>query len=351
MAYKAKKTEAHAFQKIEKALKEGTLKSPLIFYGREQYLVDWAVGAIEEKYVSPACRELDLSRPEPETLSFSVLQECCETLPLFSEKRLVVISQFAPLRGQGAKGFSKEDEGQLAEYFQKLPESCILVFTAEQVDKRLKLYKAAEAAGAAYDFTVLSEDLLRGFIHKRLRKAGKTAAPAVVEQLMSMSGYYEKDGDYTLYNLENDIRKAVAHATGEELRLQDVADTVSGNLDTDVFALVDALSRHRKDAAFQKLQDLLRSGANHYQLLALICSQFELLLKLKEMRDEGMSLETIRERLGVHEFRLRKAAGFGDRYTAPQLRRILCSAYDVDRNIKDGFLEPSLALEMFVAEI
>lgn len=351
MAERRPKEEEHAFQRIEKDIRGDALKSPLIFHGREQYLIDWALNAIEQKYINPACRELDLSLLDPATLTFDSLRDCCETLPMLSEKRLVIAPDFAALHGKAMKAFSPGDEAALTEYLSDLPDSCILILTNEQVDKRLKLYKAAAAAGAAYDFSALGESQLRSFINKRLKQAGKTASAAVVNQLIELSGYYEKESEYTLYNLENDLRKAVAHASGEELRAGDITDTVSGNLDTDVFALIDALSRNRKDAAFQKLHDLLVSGANHYQLLALICSQFELILKLRELKSEGRTPAEMNSRLGVNEYRLRKTLSFVERYTVPQLRRILLRAYSVDKNIKEGLLDSTLALEMFIAEM
>ena len=51
------KNEEHAFQTIQKQLKAGTLKGAMVFFGREQYLIDWAIGAILKKYINPATAE------------------------------------------------------------------------------------------------------------------------------------------------------------------------------------------------------------------------------------------------------------------------------------------------------
>lgn len=55
--------------------------------------------------------------------------------------------------------------------------------------------------------------------------------------------------------------------------------------------------------------------------------------------------------LGVHEFRVKKAAAAADKYSIKGLKRILSKAYEIDGNIKTGFLEQTLALELFIAEI
>jgi DNA polymerase-3 subunit delta len=55
--------------------------------------------------------------------------------------------------------------------------------------------------------------------------------------------------------------------------------------------------------------------------------------------------------LGIHEFRIKKAASFAEKYSLQSLRQILQRAYEIDKNIKTGLLESSLALELFIAGI
>ena len=46
----------HAYKKIGEEIKEGALAGPLFFYGRERFLIDWAIGSIVEKFVNSAVR-------------------------------------------------------------------------------------------------------------------------------------------------------------------------------------------------------------------------------------------------------------------------------------------------------
>jgi prepilin-type N-terminal cleavage/methylation domain-containing protein len=68
-------------------------------------------------------------------------------------------------------------------------------------------------------------------------------------------------------------------------------------------------------------------------------------------QEEGQNEREIKNILGIHEFRIKKAREFGRSYSVNHLRKVLQKAYEVDRNIKSGLLEASLALEMFIAEI
>ena len=351
MAYKNTIAGEHAFKQIDREIKSDSLKNLLLFYGKEQYLINWAINTIVNKYVNEVCRDLNFSKLDGITVTFEEIRNNCETLSIMSEKRVLLITDFKLLEMAKTKGIGEEDEKLLVEYIKCLPESSILILTADGVDKRKRLYKTISEYGSTYDFTELDEKSLKTFIVKKFKEAGRTAKPMVIAELIDNSGYYDKDTDYTLYHLDNDIKKAIAHNEGTEIMMQDIVDTVSGNINTNIFALIDSLSRDRKDEAFQLLHNLLVYGENEYRLLALICSQFEIILSVKEMKEEGKLYSEIVKILGIHEFRIKKASVFAERYSVTHLRKVLQKAYEVDKNIKTGLLDSSIALEMFIAEI
>ena len=351
MAYKNNAPAEHAFKRIDKDIKSNSIRSLLLLFGREGFLIHWAVETIVKKYVNEACRELDFTKLDGTAVTFEEIRNACETMPFLSERRVVLVSDFKLIEGGKTKGFNEEEEGILAGYLKNVPESCLLVFTSEGADKRKKLYKAAEGFGGVYEFGELDEKSLKAYIEKRFKDAGKTARASVVAELIAASGYYDKETDYTLYNLENDIKKAIAYTEQAEIGMEAVENTVSGNMDTNVFAMIDFLGRDRKDEAYQMLHNLLVSGEQVYKLLALLCSHFEIILEVKEMKEEGKTFAEMKDILGIHEFRIKKAASFSEKYTVQSLRRILQKTYEIDRNIKTGLLESSLALELFIAEI
>lgn len=351
MAYKNTPQEEHAFKRIDREIKNNELKNLLFFYGREKYLIRWAKETLIKLYLSKSSLALDFTTLDGSNVTIDEIINNCETLSMMSEKRIVLISDFKLLEGGKTKGISEADEKQLIDYLKHLPESCMLVLTADRADKRKKLYKTIAEFGGVYEFSELDDKQLRSLILKRLKEAGKTASPAVISEFITESGYFDKDSDYTLDNLDNDIKKAVAYSDGNEITVEDILGTVSGNLDRNIFELIDSLSKNKKEEAFQQLHNLLVGGEKEYRILALICSQFEIILAVKEMKDEGKGWQDIKNSLGIHEFRIKKAAQVSEGYSRKQLYDILRKAYDVDKNIKTGILEASLALEMFIAEI
>lgn len=352
MAYQQKAApKEHAFVTIGKDLKSGNIGPAVALFGREQYLVNWSCEQIIKKYVNPACKELDMTVLEGENITLDKIKEACETFTMMSERRVVVVKEFSVLKGTRMKGFGDAQEEELADYIAGLTGECILVFTAESADKRKKIYKSIANNGGCYDFEALGERDLRAFVEKRIRTAGKEAKSSIVNEIIQRAGYFNKETDYTLYNLENDLKKLIAYSSGLEITIRDVSDTMAGSLESTMFGMIDAISTGRKGEAYLILNSLLNSGESVYKMLGLITAQFEIMLQVKELIEEGKNQKQIQGFLKIHEFRVKKAASFCNRYSASDLRKILVKAYEIDKNIKTGLLNDKLAMEMFIAQI
>ncbi|MEG0829744.1 MAG: DNA polymerase III subunit delta [Anaerovoracaceae bacterium] len=353
--YSDLKKKEHAFQQIGKDIRKEDISNILLLCGEEQYLVHWSMELIINKYVDEAYASLDVTKLEGERLTMENIKESCETLSMFSRRRIVILQDFPPAIGEKLTGFSDKDEADLIEYIQDVPDSSILIITGNTSQKKdrkkPKIETAIGKVGKVYNFEPLMGQQLKAFIIKRFKNSEKFCRESVLRVLIEDSGYTNKDIEYNLYNLENDIKKIIAHSKGDEIIASDVALTISTNMETNIFAMLDAISRNRKDEAYRLLHNLLVSGEGVYKLLALISSQVELILDVKEMREEGKDPKQIQKRLGIHEFRVKKALGFSGRYSIKELKLILTKVYEIDGHIKTGLLEPNLALELFIAEI
>ena len=349
------KQKEHAFITIEKDLKSGDVPNIVLLCGVEDYLINWYSQILIKKYVSDACRAIDLVTLEGDNIKLQLIKESVETVSLMSERKVVFLPDFLPAEGKSIKGFSDVDVKDFAEYLKDVPdESMILMAVSEQEDKKQsksKIRAAAEKYGKVYDFQPLKDKQLQGFIEKRLRISGKDYRPSVVNMIMSESGYGNKAIEYSLYNLDNDLKKIAAHSINNEITAADVGCVLSVNPENNVFAMLDAIGRNRKDEALRLLHNLLQSGTPVFNLLRLITNQLELILSVKEMKDEGISASDIQKKLGVHQFRIKKAGALAGHYSKDYLKSILAEAYKVDENIKTGLFEAQLALEYFIAKL
>lgn len=330
--YKDKKTE-HAFQRFQKDIKED-MSGLVVFTGEEEYLISWAKGMLIDRFTDEITRTLDLDVIEDDDYDMDRIIAGCETLPMMSEKRVVVL-----------RDYGKPDLKAIGEYADSIPETSILLLIVTGTGRYLK------GKGRQYEFGPLERSQLVSFISKRFREKGKTAEKSMITAIIEESGYYNRDIDYTLANLVGDIEKIAALASGDTVALEDIRTGISDNLEHGVFTMIDEISRGRKDRAFSLLHQIVTSGEDEIRLLALIISQLEIMLQTKELMENGWQVQSIAKKIKIHEFRVKKAANYCRRFTAGELEHALKEAFDADIKIKRGILDGRLALEMLIAGI
>ena len=337
-----KNNNGQVFNQLIQDISAGDIPNVLLLFGEEAFLTDWAEGQLVKRYVTEAAKALDLTKFEPGSLKTDDLIGACETMPMFSERKVVVVSS--------ASDIDKDAEA----YIRTVPDSCLLIIKG--VDEKSgkdakKLSKSLKDACGIYEFGPISERELKQFIAKRFRTAGKSISPGAAALLISNCGYMNKEIDYALYNLENDIRKMIAYSGSDVITEEDVMAGLSDNIEHNVFKMLDAISENKKDIAFTMLHEMILSGSNEHRILATITGQLELMLQARQMSEKGMGKKQIASKLKVHEFRVEKAMKFARRYDERDLVRMLGSAFDTDEKIKSGLLDAGLALEMLIAGI
>lgn len=188
----------HAFKRIGRDIREGRIGSLVLLYGKEQYLVNWAEELLVSTYINPATKQMDYTVFDAASAQAAEIRNACETIAMLSER--IVTVRFGVKSGLKPADILNDSE--------KLPAETllILVFEKEELDK--DILKAADGKAMVYDFASLDDRLLRAFIGKRVRAEGKTIGSRAARAFIESSGYFHKDSDYTLYNLENDLKNS-----------------------------------------------------------------------------------------------------------------------------------------------
>ena len=331
-------------------LKTGDIAGVMLMYGVEQYLVSWAVGSLVSKYVNPGTLQMDYQVLEEDVTAGDILSSC-NTFSMFSEKRVVWVKNFQALTRENAKGLGIREMESLIEYVKDANPSTLLIFSSEEINEKVAFVKQLKSLARVYDFCPLEEGQLIAFAKKRFAAAGVNIKDSVLRMMVDLSGYKNRESDYHIYNLVNDIEKAVAHSNGSEVREEDISFSINGDMDTYMFDFIDAVSTNHKEKAFTIMHNMLTSGAAVFSIIGMIASQIELMVQVKELRESPMNLMEISKKLKIHEFRVKKAAAYGDRFSLEKLKKVLSSIYDVDKDIKMGNLDAKIALELFIARI
>ena len=167
-----------------------------------------------------------------------------------------------------------------------LPAGNCLIFTAESVDKRKKLYKIIAELGVVHDFVKVKKEgarkeILQKEAQKLLDDCGKKMSPAAWVALGRKTGF---DFRRSMSELE----KLISFVGDRTLiDKDDVEEAVGRTKEDDIFALTNSLSEKNQLAALEALKNLLDQGDHYLAILTMISREIRLLLQARILVDSG----------------------------------------------------------------
>lgn len=318
-------------------LKAGTVRNVYFFYGPEAFIRRSALAALEKKILFPGLESMNKT-----VLSGAGAQaiiESCETLPMMSDYRLIVVTDCALLSSGKAKDEAQDSEA-LSGYLSRVPPTTCLVFDAgAAVDKRKALTKALLKLPGSVSFDALDDAHLFRWMNQQLRPLGKRMGREACETMAFVSGR-----DLTL--LSGELLKLAAYAEGrEELTGEDVEAVATHTAECTVFSMVDAISAGKAQEAFSLLNVLLYAGEARIGILAMITRHYRQMMHLCAMREERAGQGQMAKALGVPPFAVTRLLRQTGRATFEQMRARVEWCVQTDYDIKRGAMREDAALE------
>ena len=325
------------------SLKAGDVKNVYLFHGPEAYIRKSALLALEKKLLMPGLESMN--RTVMSAPSAQAVIENCETLPMMSDYRLIIVQDCLLLAAGKAKDETQESE-LLADYIARVPPTTCLVFdTGAAIDKRKKLAKALLSMPGAVSFDALDDAQLIRWIGQTLRPMGKKMDRQACEQLAFTSGR-----DLTL--LHGELLKLAAYAQDREVITgEDVERIATHTAECTVFAMVDALSAGKVKEAFELLGVLLSAGEQRIGILAMITRHYRQMMHLSAMQAERTPQAQIAKALGVPPFALTRLSRQIGRRSYDMLRTAVELCVQADYDIKRGALREDAALEGLMLQL
>ena len=318
------------------------MRNVYFFYGPEAYIRKSAIQTLEKKLLMPGLDQLKCSVMQQPTAQ--QIMEHCETLPMMCDYRLVIVQGLAVLESGKAKDEEQESTA-LSEYVGRVPPTTVLVFDADNIDKRKKLSKALLKLPGAVSFDALNDQQLARWMNQTLRPFGKKMDRAACEALAFTSGR-----DLTM--LSGELHKLASFVEERsEITAKDVEEIATHTAECTVFAMVDALVAGQAEKAFELLNILLQDGEQRIGILALITRQYRQMMYLRSMQEAGVPQNQLAKELGVPPFALRRLSAQAGRRTPAQLRAQLDSCVQADYDIKRGALREDAALDKLMYEL
>jgi DNA polymerase-3 subunit delta len=321
---------------LDRSLREG-LRPLYLLLGPEIYLRRVAAQTITETALSRTMlREFNES-------AFSLLSDpvqsavaAAEQLPMMSEMRVVRVRDFARLR--------EADEDTLISYLNNPSPTTVMIFIADDLDKRKKSSKVLLDTCTVVEFSPLKDAEAKTWARSRLKELKVSADDQVLSELIRLVGT-------DVQTLANELEKlASAAAVTSRITLDHVDELIGRSRELSNFELADHLMAGNRKKALETLHRLLEDGAEPVMLVGLIAGNYHRLALGKHLLARGGREEVFRN-ISLPPFKRDSYISTLQRSTAAKIARGIQLTAATDLAIKTSQATPRLQLEMLVCEL
>lgn len=266
---------------FERSLSAGRLQPLYLLVGSETYLRDAAARDLADAALAGTLlREFNESTFSLLTDSAMAAVAAAEQLPMMSERRAVRIKDFAKLR--------ETDEEIIIRYLDRPVDSTVMIFVADDLDKRKKLTKSLLAKCTVVEFAAVKDAEAKTWARKRLKELKTTADDRVLTDIVRLVGT-------NLQTLASELDKLAAAAldTGQ-ITMELVDKLIDRSRELSNFDLGDQLVAGDRRRALETLHRLLEDEVQPVMLLGLIASNYHRLALAKELLKRGARDEVYR---------------------------------------------------------
>lgn len=318
-------------QVIKEDIKQQSFRPVYLLYGSEDYLK----GLYQEKLkqaVLNGSDDMNYSYYEGKGIDMAEAASMAETLPFFSERRLLVFKNTGWFKAQS----------DFAELLPKLPSSTVLVFVETEVDKRNRLYKKVKELGYAAELDGMDERNLKLWISSVLAKSGKRITEKDAAYLLTKSGTDMK-------NLQNELEKLVCFAYDREvITVSDIDAVGTVQVTGKIFQMMDTIADHQAKKALELYQDLLTLRERPMTILYLLARQFNILLQVKALAAKGENRSIIAKKAGIPPFAVSRNLEQAKNFTESQLIEALEACMAMEERVKTGRMNDGMAVELLI---
>lgn len=315
-------------------LKTGSFKPVYLLYGEEAYLKHMYKNRLRKGILA-----------EDDTINFSVFEgkgidvhqiiDQAETMPFFAEHRLILVEN---------SGFFKNACPELADYIPQMPQETILVFVENEVDKRGKLFKAVKSKGRAAELARQDAKTLTAWVLGTIKKEKKNITGDALQLFLEMAGD-------DMENIAQELEKLLSYAYGKDaIEKKDVEEICTVTTESKIFEMIHAVAEKRQKQALDLYYDLLALKEPPMRILFLIARQFNQMLQLRDLKEQGYDSGTIASKAGIAPFIVKRTLAQAAHFSKKLLQQAVEDCVEAEEAVKTGRLGDRLAVELLIVK-
>lgn len=313
-----------------------------LFYGKEKYLIENAIGYLKNKYIK-GTDAFNYIKIEGTEATLGDIITAAETYPVMSDKKLVLVKDVA--------AFVSENDLKKSfyEFIANLDDFVILIFWDRgNIKKTTKFFKEMKNLGRDVEFPKLSNPDLRNFVNQYFLRKKKKIKATDIAYFIEKSSYNSRNEDKTLLDLKTEMDKIISAADGEIITTKDIDGSITENVDSNIFNFLDALMQRKAEIAILELDNMYRLNEEIPKIFYMIIRQVKNFLSYKILSEKNTYPNDIMNEIGVSQYEYKKIAGTQNNFTKSFLVKFYDELLEADELFKTTSVDEKVILETLV---
>ena len=319
---------------LKQHIKTNTYERLYLLYGNEAYLKRFYKNKLKLGILGES-DEMNFTYAEGKDIDGNEIIHIAQTLPFFSERRLIMIENSGWFKNQSV----------FADYVKEMPESTFVIFIENEVDKRNRLYKAVKDLGYIAELNGLDEKSQKMWVASLLQRENKKITDGTLTYFLNKVGT-------NLDNIQSELEKLVAYCLEREVITEEDIDAVcSEQITGKMFQMLDAIASKNQKRALEMYYDLLTLREKPMTILYLLNRHMNLLLQCKALLAKRVSNQEIASKMGVPPFAVTKYAAQARNFSEEILKNSLILGTEIEEQVKTGRLIDQIGVEILIIKI
>ncbi len=331
---------------LRNQLKKREFAPVYLLFGAETYLRDLAAKTIADlSLADSSLREFNEIEHSLNDGKIQYALSDAEQLPMMDARRVVKITNVRVSANSNKDNLKEEDEEILMRYLSRPAETSIVIFVADELDKRRKISKILLENSVAVEFAELKDNDLADWARTKLKELNADADARALNLLVALVGT-------NVRRLTNELEKlAVAALPDKLITIELVESLVPNSREISNFDLTDSLLARDKKRSLEVLKKILDDGAEPLMILGLIAYNFHRLFLAKELMNQSVDRKEVARIMKLPWNRQEDFLATARRADEKSLSWIMRKIAETDLAIKTSKATPRLQIEMLVSEL
>ena len=330
---------------LESEIKKNSIANGYVFCGLDEELIKSSIDPIIKKVLDKDFLDLNFIKIDGLTSTFDEIENACETLPFFGDKKVVLVYRANFLKDkpdkEGAKTYT-----EILKYIKDLPQHTILIMYYLFNDKRDTPKKNKKLSTLdKYVRVVQCDKLKKDKYYKKIEDIFKENGRTIGKvQLKYFADKVQNNFDI----IKREIDKLDCYALGRELTKEDIDKLIPNKSEDDIFDLVEYISLRKVEKAIDLLDELLFKADQHMLIISSIGNNFKRLYEIKAYLLKGKKLEFFISKYRLPQFVCEKLMNQASKFSLKQLNQLIKVCINTEIKLKSSTTDKQMEMELML---